>query len=221
MARDGIYLADNLRDRLNSEIKQWGKKKDFAVAADVDITTISRYISGKTSPTAEALRRMADALGVRSEWLRGLDDCRTETEKRRADRIGNRNNDPRVTPLGKLLEAYGYRWKASYLEEWPFQGSVRDCLKEEAEVDLRGDPVPEELDDKFLDRYYYGSRIYEYKTPKGKSAYIHEDNFHALERQIKSTIVNFVDAWEGAGPSERELGALSPKGPAWITGPEE
>ena len=217
MARDGIYLADNLRDRLNSEIKQWGKKKDFAVAADVDITTISRYISGKTSPTAEALRRMADALGVRSEWLQGLDDCRTEAEKRRAYRVGGRQNDPRETPLGKLLEAYGYRWRGSYLEGWPFQAPVRDCLKEEAEVDLRGDPVPEPLNSMLFD-YYDNPRIYEYKTPKGKSVHIHEDNFHALERQIESTIKNFLELWEGAGPSEAILASLSPNNASWITG---
>lgn len=221
MARDGILLADNLRERLNSEIESWGKKNDFAVASDIHPTTLSRYISGKTSPTLEALQRMADVLGVRVEWLMGIDDCRTEADKLRDSRVKNRHNDPRQTPLGVLLRAYGYQWEGTYLEGWPFDTPVNGYLTSEAEADQLGVPVPGDPDEDLFFRYYYGSRIYEYKNPKGRTVYIHEDNFNALERQIKSTIKNFVDTWEGAGPSDQELASLSPKASCWIMGPND
>lgn len=72
-----MKLKDKLRKRRKwLEIKQ----SELAERAGVDQTTISNYELGKTRVDAEALAKIAIALGVSTDWLLGLsEDVEWET----------------------------------------------------------------------------------------------------------------------------------------------
>jgi len=72
-----VKLKDKLRKRRKwLEIKQ----SELAERAGVDQTTISNYELGKTRVDAEALAKIAIALGVSTDWLLGLsEDVEWET----------------------------------------------------------------------------------------------------------------------------------------------
>ena len=176
----------------------------------------------------KTVQEMAAVLGVRAEYILGEDKYKTEREKTRSELVNpekDPRNDPSNTLAGVLLKALGYELWGVYLEHWPDKVPVRDRLLELSEALNRGEKVPKtstglmklmfEEDDfdewalpSWLLAYLESPRVYEYRVRDERTGkllldrdhvFIHERNMRALENQIKLTVRNFAEGWEGAG----------------------
>ncbi|MBO5968979.1 MAG: helix-turn-helix domain-containing protein [Clostridia bacterium] len=78
-----------LRDRLTEALKIRGMKAiDLSEKLDISRGTISYYMSGKSSPKADRLNLISQALNVSEAWLLGYDvPMERTTEQKKNDNI--------------------------------------------------------------------------------------------------------------------------------------
>ena len=69
-----IARQESFQSRLEKALELRDMKAArLAEMIDVDRTIISRYLSGKTEPKIETVKKMAIALNVSDDWLNGFD----------------------------------------------------------------------------------------------------------------------------------------------------
>ena len=97
-------------------LRNWNQE-EFAVAAGVDVSTISHYETGRTVPSRKILERLAEAVGlpilfVESSLLPALSAARMVSEPFRGEDF--KNQDPAGVELGRSLASAGRSLLATF-----------------------------------------------------------------------------------------------------------
>lgn len=63
------FDEEKFAERLKTAVKMAGGNKDVAAKIDINSVSLSRYVTGKSSPTAGVLAKIASVCGVSTDFL--------------------------------------------------------------------------------------------------------------------------------------------------------
>lgn len=127
------FYTEGIGHRISGLIEPHGMKKKLSEATGISLSQLDRYAREISAPTIEPLARLADAAGVRLEWL-----ATGKGPKHQTDVVFYEKFDvPLLADAIDLLETFlkGLKRQATPRNKAELVVAVYELLKEDQEID--------------------------------------------------------------------------------------